>query len=99
MITWSGGMSVPAQNWQPLGSGLKFDGGGTITLFTDTVDNILYAGGNILEADNIPVNFIAKWDGVKWDSVGSGLTAYVRGITRFGSDIYIGDDLGVQKWN
>ena len=32
----------------------------------------LYVGGDFTKAGNVPANYIATWDGVKWDSIGSG---------------------------
>jgi len=50
----------------------------------------VYVGGNIHLAGATPVNYIAKWDGVKWDSLGGGTNGTVYAILIKGSDLYVG---------
>lgn len=80
--------SVPASNiakwdgkqWSPLGSGL---GGGVSALEVFDDDGAgpnpprLYAGGSFWSAGGLPVNLIARWDGVSWSGVGGGLTQFL----------------------
>jgi len=60
--------------WWPLGSGM--DGFGhvnALTVFDDGTGPALYAGGWMSTAGGVPVNRVAKWDGVKWSDVGYGV--------------------------
>ena len=96
----------------PLGKGTTdspYQYGGEIrTLFTDTIDNILYAGGDFTYAGSKACWGIAKWDGTKWDSLGSGmkdpnsiqLSSHVRNIVRYKNEIYVTGnfrDIGSKK--
>jgi len=99
-FTGAGGVSAKniakwnGTSWSALGSGmsgydqltvvftLAFDGSGT-----------LYAGGNFTEAGGAPANYIAKWDGTAWSSLGSGISgseySYVHVFAFDGSgDLY-----------
>lgn len=55
--------------WQNLSRGLDNDGR---VLAYDTIDNILYVGGNFVHADSIKVDQVARWNGTSWDSLGGG---------------------------
>jgi hypothetical protein len=53
----------------------------------------VYAGGNFTTAGGIPANNIAKWDGIGWSALGSGVGGdfpYVRALAVSGSDLYAG---------
>ena len=55
----------------------------------------LYAGGVFTHAGGIPVNYIARWDGAKWDSVGSGVSGgftCIYAMTVFNGYLYVGGD-------
>lgn len=62
-------------SWSSLGSGIGGIPGNSSTVNTLAFDENgnLYAGGNFKYADSIIVNSIARWDGSKWDSLGSGV--------------------------
>ncbi len=62
---------IQAQNWTSAGCGFN---SGVNTLYSDSINNILYACGyfQITECDSIVVRRISQFNGVKWDSVGSG---------------------------
>lgn len=99
-----------AQNWQGLGSGLNYSVTG---MFTDTVDNLLYVGGQFSMVDGKNFKGFAKWDGTKWDSVGLGINYNVMygntfAIARYNNEIYVGgnfENVGgipsnyIGKWN
>lgn len=51
------------QNWQRLAGGLNV---GARVIYSDTIDAVLYAGGNFWIADGITSLGIAKWDGTNW---------------------------------
>ena len=85
----------------PLGLGVtpttKIGKGVINRLYTDTVDNVLYAVGGFSGIDGKSCYGVAKWDGQNWDSLGSGIReSYiwdqiqnVQDVIRFQNDIYI----------
>jgi len=89
------GFTCRAQVWQPLGTGMNWE---VRDLFADTVDNVLYAGGGFKIAGDIQVDGIGKWDGIKWDSLGSGVdtndgwptVSNVLAITKYDGNLYTG---------
>ena len=87
-----------AQSFTNLGSGLI---GYPRTLYADTSSGILYVGGNFMDAGGVPVQHIAKWDGLTWDSIGGSIFWAVKDIEKFKDTIYAVSDLpgGVQKWD
>ncbi|MCB1126775.1 MAG: hypothetical protein KDM81_09785, partial [Verrucomicrobiae bacterium] len=50
----------------------------------------LYVGGNFLNAGDSGGDFIAKWDGQQWNSLGGGVDGRVRAITASGDALYVG---------
>ncbi len=64
------------QNWQPVGSGFDFD---VRCLYSDSLNNILYAGGNFKSSGILKVRAIAKWNGTYWDSLQSGIDDFHSG--------------------
>jgi hypothetical protein len=68
--------------WSALGGGIEKKTGSFNEIFTLAIDNDgnLYAGGQFHGAGKVQMNNIAKWDGVSWSALGSGLritdTAY-----------------------
>ncbi|MCH8902438.1 MAG: T9SS type A sorting domain-containing protein [Bacteroidetes bacterium] len=79
--------SVFAQNWAHLGTGTDVQ---IRTIYGDSIDSVLYIGGMFKYADGISVNCIARWDGVKWDSLAGGTdcASPVFGIVRYKNKIY-----------
>jgi len=88
-----------AQNWQDVGETNTIVG----TLFTDTVDNLLFVGNmNLKEINGQSFRGVATWDGSQWGYLENGIDSYevvppfvqnplqVTGITRFQGDIYFG---------
>jgi hypothetical protein len=63
-------------NWSPLGGGVSNPN--YVPLISvvklDPSNNNLYAGGNFTDASGVLVNCIAKWDGINWSALGSGIT-------------------------
>lgn len=84
-----------AQHWQTLQDGLEKY---TTELYTDTVSNNLFVGGVFKSVNNNTVWGIADWNGVQWDSLGSGIDdssftnrpAATYAIQRYGNWIYVG---------
>ena len=79
--------NTQAQVWSSLSSQPNDAVG---VLFTDTINNLLYAGGQFTIAGTIPVNHIAKWDGNNWDSLGAGFNDRPVCITAYNNEIYAG---------
>jgi hypothetical protein len=76
---WSGAQ------WSPVGSGLGTPGYQvtSLTVFDDGMGRALYAGGYFRNAGELPVNNIAKWDGLQWSPLGGGLNSIVWPLTPF----------------
>jgi len=101
--------------WSPLGNGV----GGVsqpdiyaLTMFNDGTGPALYVGGRFTTAGDVTANRMAKWDGVQWLPLASGMNAGVSALTRFedgtGSALYAGGTFtiagdvtaeGVAKWD
>ncbi len=77
-----------AQAWYPLQSGITSDFG---VLATAAYNGQLYAGGWFYEAGGVTANNMARWNGLTWDSVGSGLTGgqnYVAALCVYNGKLY-----------
>ncbi len=88
----------PCQNWQGLGTGTSIE---VYCLYTDTTTNALNAGGQF-NIGGVPYLGIAKWNGIVWDSIGSGLPCFpLFDIIRYKNEIYVagGNGGGINKWN
>lgn len=83
-----------SQNWQQVGLGAYINVS-TITppqTFTvDTINNILYSNGNFKTASSDTIWGIAGWNGVKWDSLSSGVQqGNIRDIAMYNGDLFVG---------
>jgi trimeric autotransporter adhesin len=97
-------------DWHPMQGGLSSSNPAATTevlAIKSSVDAV-YVGGYFNFAGTTPANFIARWDGVDWSSLGSGLNERVSSIETDGSNVYAGGsftDAGGQpashiaKWN
>ncbi|MEM6966690.1 MAG: T9SS type A sorting domain-containing protein [Bacteroidota bacterium] len=101
-----------SQNWESLGQGVNQP---VFHLYPDSVDNLLYIGGQFKFADGITVNGVATWDGQSFTTVGSGVNNcssefcyQTLALTRYKDHIYcsplstlFGDSIinGIAKWN
>jgi len=54
-----------------------------------TYKNELYAAGYFKQNEGNPGNHIARWNGVTWNSVGSGVSDYVKSLYVFKDELYI----------
>ncbi len=91
---WNGG------TWSPLGTatvnGVARDGGLASVNSLAISGSDLYVGGAFTEAGGQPANRIARWDGTRWSSVGTGAAngigagASVNAIAMMGGDLYAG---------
>lgn len=79
-------------NWQGFGSGKSFGlSEGINTIFYDSIDDILYAGGHFVTInDTIFSPCVTFWDGTKWNGLDSGAYNWVHAITRYQDKIYVG---------
>lgn len=69
----------------------------------------MYVGGCFASLDGVPVNFIARWDGAQWQTLGSGVSPpIVDVITPHNGELYVGGDFdtagntdarGLAMWN
>lgn len=68
--------------WQPLGSGLIAPiGYREVNALAVMPNGDLIAGGNFHTAGGISAQFIARWDGAAWSSLGSWVTGRVYSLT------------------
>jgi hypothetical protein len=76
------------ESWSALGDGLvggrryTYNGTSETVLAIAVSGSNLYAGGYFTNAGGLPANHIARWDGVSWSPLGSGLIGYnALGVT------------------
>jgi hypothetical protein len=88
IVKWDG-----ENTWYALGEGLSGQSEGQVQVFClacDSQGNI-YAGGQFLRSGNMPLYYIAKWDGNNWSALGNGVNSEVSAIAIDSNDnIYIG---------
>src|SRR5207253_2783715 len=82
-------------NWLPLGSGMSGGTAGASVRALAVAGSLLYAGGDFSTAGGIAAAGIAKWDGVAWSALGSGVThsglpSPVYALATSGSNLYVG---------
>lgn len=87
-----------AQNWDSLGQGVDWP---VRSLYTDTVDHVLYVGGSFINGGGIGARGIASWDGTSWDTLGRGIenyppigstSGYPLSMCRYNNQLHIGGD-------
>ncbi len=79
--------------WSALGLGVgaqSFDGDAVYALAQSGTD--LYAGGYFKEAGGNAINYVAKWDGIVWSALGSGMDYDVRALGASGTNLYVGGE-------
>lgn len=94
-----------AQIWNTLGDSTQYINhdsvtpGGTVFVIKQ-IDSLLYVGGGFVYAGDKKVNNIATWDGLNWDSLGSGdgSSSGVLDICKYNNKIYKGG-YWFAKWN
>ncbi len=118
MFMSAGGVTVNhvakwnGSTWSDLGNGM--DGGTVSALAFDSYGN-LYAGGDFVTAggdyitEGVTVNYIAKWDGISWSALGTGMDASVYALVFDSSgNLYVGGEFstagggsvnGIAKWD
>ena len=98
---------VQSQSFHNLDAGFNYP---VYSLFHDNDDSILYAGGWFYLQGTDTMRNIAQWDGIKWDSLGSGGNdgGNVRAITKYNGNLFVGGTFskiggvvskGLATWN
>jgi len=98
-FTIAGGVTVNGlgkwngTNWSALGNGFGFNSysGGVFNIVSS--GNNIYAGGMFTVAEGSPADYLAKWDGANWSSLGSGVDLDIYAIGVSGNDLYVGGGL------
>jgi hypothetical protein len=76
-------------SWSPLGSGLDYTGGVTVsTLVVHNSD--LYAGGEFVASNGTTLNHIAKWNGSTWVPLSGGINGTVNTLCSYKGKLYAG---------
>ncbi len=92
------GWKIAANHWSSLSTGV----GGVYPSVRSLAwsNGQLYAGGYFTQAGSMPANYIARWNGIGWLVLGSGVSGcvgvscvpFVGAIAVSGKDVYIGGD-------
>jgi hypothetical protein len=77
--------NASTRTWSALGEGVD---GYVRAIAVSGTD--VYVGGYFLNADDIEVNNIAKWDGTGWSALGTGVGGEVWSIAVRGSEVFAG---------
>jgi hypothetical protein len=84
-VGYIGKWDAATATWSALGEGVN----GYVRAIAISGTDV-YVGGFFLNADDIEVNNIAKWDGAAWSALGSGVDGEVWSIAVSGADVYVG---------
>lgn len=79
--------------WDPLDGGLEipsFNGPSSLCVFDDGSGPALLVGGNLVRAGDIPMEFLARWDGASWSDPGLELNSNVQAMLPSGTALYLG---------
>ncbi|MEO8591039.1 MAG: PKD domain-containing protein [Flavobacteriales bacterium] len=84
-----------AQTWEPVGGGCS-----SSVYALEVFDEQLFAAGLFTQAGSVNVNYLARWNGSAWSSVG-GLIVYMAADGLYANDtaLFIGDAGRVRYWN
>lgn len=98
--------------WTALGSGIWADlegHGSYVTSLSIDREGVIYVGGYYSKSDHVIVDSIAKWDGVGWSIIGSGINGIVRSLAvDWNGNLYAGGHFTIvngvpvnriAKWN
>ena len=78
-------------SWTNMGDGLGSSINDRVyALAVNGNGSVVYAGGNFTLSGTNPVSRVAKWDGSKWTSMGTGLQGDVTALAVNGSIVYAG---------
>jgi len=83
---------IPSNNCNYVDSIDYMQGGsnGPVYAITAIDTGEMYAGGTFDSAGVIKANNIARWNGLSWDSLGSGVNGTVKAILHYNNQIYAG---------
>ncbi len=76
-------------SWDSLGKGFTFMGGGGYVSSVIKYRDHIYAAGIFDSSGNTPVNYIARWNGSRWDSVKGGANGIVNNLCVFKDELYV----------
>lgn len=109
-ITVKGVARWDGTTWHALGTGVDISAGSTNPMCMATIGTNVYIGGAFSSVSGVPTNMVAKWNGVSWSAIGSGLTG--SGIPQCmiskGNNLYVGGYFtssgattlnNIAKWN
>jgi hypothetical protein len=77
-----------ANKWETLGTGYSNGTEGIIWRLI-VFNNKLYAGGQIVKANDKPIRGIASWDGANFDSLGSGVWGNILALAEYKGELYV----------
>jgi hypothetical protein len=99
--------------WSPVGTGMDIGMGTPTVNVLISLNGELYAGGNFTIVDGTSANYIAKYNGTSWTSLGTGMSgglggARVNALAEYDGELYAGGDFdtsggtftkSIAKWN
>ncbi|MBK9598931.1 MAG: T9SS type A sorting domain-containing protein [Flavobacteriales bacterium] len=86
---------LSAQTWEPVGSGAS-----STVYALEPFGGELFAGGVFTEIGGVNTDYLARWDGTAWSSIGN-LAVYMSADGLYANDtaLFIGDGGRVRFWN
>lgn len=85
--TWSSAHNGGDLSWMSLSGNKGLNYGVNALVW---MSGSLYVGGQFTQAGGVSANYVAKWDGTSWSSLGSGVGGTVFALAAIGSDLYVG---------
>ena len=76
-------------DWVSLNLGMPGANGDVYAIVADGSGNV-YVGGSFTFIGTVPANRVAKWNGIAWSALGSGVTDNVYALAAIGTDLYAG---------
>lgn len=76
--------------WAPIGNGLNVTLGVSVVKALAIYNNELYAAGIFSKSGLAPLSNIAKWDGLQWQPLGSGVNGKVSALCVYNNELYVG---------
>lgn len=74
--------------WSAVGGGVAGSASSVYALAVKS--DTLYVGGAFTSAGGVPANYVARWDGTKWDSLGAGFDGPVYALAIFNDTLFAG---------
>ncbi len=74
---WNGALWTPLGE---LGGGLAAGKVSALAVYDDGSGPALYVGGEFTHVNDLPISFLARWNGVAWSAVGTGLNGAVSAL-------------------